>query len=221
MPLHYETSSIQYDDIDLIHGKFVAAKDGITSEKSVRIFCNVYGVFGDLTGRFASKYDNLVIPCRMDCILDPDYIRNHVSKAALATILEEEFFWKNMSAFPWYMLLMGEIYKLCKGDYYLMISYYDSLQLEDRVVWIWRHFGHVSQERTFIAASSSWSNLVRGRNDILIDSNLVHIEKWGAAGGSGFWWPEMSIDCKDPSKILSKRIGLLNHAVRDLVDLVK
>ncbi len=224
MLLSYEKSTIPYDDIDLIHGKFVAAKPSphLVSQPAkspIRIFCNVYGVFGDITGRFATKYDDLKIPCKVECIYDPEYLMNNVPREGVKAIMEEDFFWKNMEAYPWQMLLMGEIYKICGGDYYLFISFYDSLQLEDRAIWVWRHFGSVSRNRTFMCSTESSQLLIRSRNDILIDADLKHVENWCDAGGSGFWWPEMSSACVDPAKILSKRITLLTKAVRDLKEM--
>lgn len=258
MLLSYETSSLSYDDADLLCGKFVPAFPSVPAHFDrttslpliypsvtpivgegnkllpvvspeyihhfpIRIFINVYGVFGDLSGRFAAKYDGLRIPHhqRVAGILDPVYVLENIPKSGVSAIMEEEFFWKNLEPYPWYLLIMNEIYKLCGGEYFLNISLYDSLQLEDRVIWLWRHFGEKSKPRVYVCNREALNMLVRSRNDVLIDANLRSVETWCEAGGSGFWWPEMDGKYNKAAYILSKRIRLLSQAVQDLKDLAK
>lgn len=229
MLLSYVSSSIKYDHVDLVHGKFIIGKSGtfcydICKNSSlipnIRIFCNVYGLFGDLTGRFAQKCDDLKIPTIAgECVLDSDFICKTIPRATVRAIIEEPGFWRNMEPYQWYMLLMGEFYKLCYGNYFLCIGLYDSLQSEDRVIWIWRHFGNDARSRLFVLSSTTMPNLVKSRNDILIDADLEHLDRWTEAGGSGFWWPELVADCKDPAIIISKRIKLLSEAIDGLKNL--
>jgi hypothetical protein len=229
MLLSYETSSISYDKIDLIHGKFIPAKhrslrceecsDG--SVPPIRVFINIYGVFANLSGRFAEKYDNLRLPCVEDCIIDYEYIRDNIPRAGVAAIMEEEGFWRHMDAYQWHMLLMGEIYKMCAGQYYFLLPLYDSLQLEDRLIWVWRHFGNVAKDRTMLLTCPSAQLLIKSRNDLFIGSNLKNCEDWSLAGGSAYWWPEIDANCKEPAKFLSKRIRLLSQAVAGLRELSK
>lgn len=234
MILSYETSSLSYDDIDLIHGKFIPATrisnpceqcpDRICTHLQshpIRIFCNVYGVFGDLTGRFAERYDDYIVPCRTECIVDSEIMRNTIPREAVIGIFEEEGFWSRVQPYPWKNLLMGEIYNLCAGEYFLLTSFYGSIQLSERVIWIWQNFGNVSRERSVIASSDSYGLLVKSRNDVLISADLLHLEKWCKAGGSGFFWSELVGTCKDPSPILFKRLKLLRHAINDLKELAK
>ena len=227
MPLSYETSSLSYDDVDLIYGKFIPAhvvpspfsgeRRSNRSKSPVRIFCNIYGVFADMTGRFAEKYDNHVVPCRLDCIIDETYVRNNISRDAVIAIVEEPEFWLNMEAYPWYKLLIEQFFNMCGGEYFLLLSFYDCEQLTDRVQWVWRHFGIAnSRDRTIVMSSDSYSLLVKSRNDILIDSDLLHCEKWSQAGGSAFFWPEIDSKCKDPSGLLYKRLKLLSDCINDL-----
>jgi hypothetical protein len=228
MLLSYVSSSIKYDDIDLVHGKFVIGKPGkfcldvcknSSLQPPIRIFCNVYGLFGDLSGRFAQKCDDMKILRVSGCVLDSDYICRTIPKPVVRAIIEESGFWRNMEPYRWYMLLMSEFYKLCDGRYFLCIGLYDSLQLEDRVVWVWRHFGNESRTRLFVLSSTAMPNLVKSRNDILIDADLEHLDRWTEAGGSGFWWPEIAADCANPAIIISKRIKLLSDAVNGLKNL--
>jgi hypothetical protein len=223
MLLSYETSSIAYDDIDLIHGKFLPAQTRTICtdicNPPPRVFINIYGVFADLTGRFAQRYDNHVIPSSKadGCILDPEYIRNNIPKVGVDAMMEEPDFWKDMKAYPWYLLAMKEFYTICNEDYYLLLPMYDSLQLEDRLTWVWRHFGSQSKDRTMLLTCKSAGLLIKSRNDIFIGSDLVNCEAWASMGGSAFWWPEIDIACKDPSKLLVKRIKLLKLAVHELL----
>ena len=210
MLLSYETSSILYDEIDLIHGKFVPATHNSFSKclnlncttykpspQPVRLFINIYGVFADLTGRFSFKCDNLQIPCKEECILDPEYIGRNVSKEIVTNIIEEDFFWKYVESYKWYMLLMGEIYNISHGNYYFLMLPYNTVQMDDKLLWVYRHFGNEGAKRSFICDSNAWVNLIHSRNDILISSDLLRIEEWVAAGGSGFWWSEIDGKCND------------------------
>ena len=228
MLLSYETSSLSYDTVDLIHGKFVPATriprcadcmEYVGGHPPVRIFINIYGIFADLSGTFALRYDELQLPCIQECILDPDYIRNNISKSGVEAMMEEEGFWQHMQPYQWYMLLMGEIYKLSGGEYYFLLPLYDSLQLEDRLIWVWRHFGNVAKDKTMLLTPSSSHMLIKRRNDLFIGSNLKQCQDWSLAGGSSFWWSELDAKCKEPAKILSKRIRLLTQVVAGLHEL--
>lgn len=239
MLLSYETSSLTYDKIDLIHGKFIAAAhpkiDNLPPKRiieidtqtrpttqDIRIFINIYGVFADLTDNFAHKYDRLQVPCITECIVDPEYICKIAPKVIADAIMEEDDFWKNIEPYKWYMLLMGEIYKLCAGNYYLILPLYDALQMEDRLTWTWRHFGNVSRARTsVISHKAACSLMVKNRNDLFIGSDLRQCEDWSLAGGSSFWWPEIDGKCTNPTPILYKRTKLLNKVVAGLRELSK
>lgn len=235
MLLFYETSSLRWDDTDLIHGKFIPAKPNVfhyncyktdclqykQNLDSVRFFINIYGTFANLTGRFAERYDNLEIPTKIECVFDPDYVYTHIPKSGVEAIMEEDEFWKHVEPYPWYMLLMGEVYKLCDGDFTLMLPIFNGLQMEDRLTWVWRHFGVNVKKRTAMLERDVALMLIRGRNDVFIGSNLYMCEKWSEAGGSAFWWPELDGKCKEPAKILMKRIRLLSQAVSDLRELSK
>ena len=156
MLLSYTTSSLTYDNIDLVYGKFFPAKNVVTHSTEtafpIRIFCNIYGMFADLTGRFAERFDNYKIPTidNKGEIVDSQLMLNTISRSAVRAIMEEDNFWKGMQPYPWYMLLMREVYNLCGGEYYLLISFYDSLQLDDRIIWVWRHFGNVARYHTIV-----------------------------------------------------------------------
>lgn len=224
MPLSYSPFQTPYDEVDLIHGMFLPARGTNRPDRDkVRIFINIYGTFADLMGRFAFRYDNLVIPSKGDaCVFDPEYIKNTLPQVGVDAIMEEDGFWEYVDAYPWYLLLMGELYKLCGGDYYLLLPMYDSKQLEHRLTWVWRHFGDNAKDHTILLTRSAASNLlVHDRNDLYIGSDLVDCEAWCDAGGSSFWWPTIDGKCKNPSTLLSKRIKLLSQVVADLHDLSK
>jgi hypothetical protein len=225
MLLSYASSSIKYDEIDLIHGKFIIGKSGkfcydickdSSIQPSIRIFLNVYGLFGDLTGQFAKRCDDLKIPRVAGCVLDPDFISKTIPTPTARAIIEEDGFWRNIEVYPWHILLLSEIYKLCRGEYFLCMGLYDGHQMSDRLTWIYRNFGNISRSRLFILNSTAMMNLVKSRNDILIDADLEHIDRWTEAGGSSFWWPEIVADCEDPSVILSKRLKLLSSAITEM-----
>jgi hypothetical protein len=230
MLLSYETSSIAYDNVDLIHGKFVPAHINVAGmhvegNLPVRFFCNVGGVFSDVTGRFAERYDNYVLPMVKNsddtdsCVIDTKLLMKTVPRIAVDALLEEDDFWRLVQPYPWYMLLMQEFYNHCAGEFFLILHLYNGLQIEDRVLWIARHFGNESKEKLLILSYYTLPLLVRSRNDVLIDADLVHIEKWCDAGGSAFWWPELNGKCVEPASILVKRVKLLKQAVRDLKSL--
>jgi hypothetical protein len=185
----------------------------------IRFFINIYGTFADLSGRFAQKYDNLAIPTTKDGLLDADFIRTQIPREGVIAMMEEEGFWRDMLPYKWHMLVMQDFYKLCGGEYYLLLPMYDSLQLEDRLIWVWRHFGNQAKDRTMLLTCETACLLIKSRNDILIGSDLVNCEAWASQGGSSFWWSEIDYNCKDPAKILAKRIKLLTQVVADLKEL--
>ena len=221
MLLSYETSSISYDAVDLIHGKFVPAailddnRDG-----EIRFFINIYGVLSDLTGAFAKRYDDHVIPCVSECILDPEYIINNIPRSGVEAMMEEDFFWLHVQSYPWYMLLMGEMYNICHGNYYFVVPHYRSMQMDDRLTWVWRHFGNGAKDRTVLLnCDTACDLLIKSRNDIFIGSDLVDVERWSLAGGSAYWWPEIDGKCKNPARFLSKRIRMISQHVASLREL--
>lgn len=228
MLLSYVTSSISYDTVDLIHGKFVPAMppsmipcDPRTCSQynpPVRFFINIYGVFANLTGRFAERYDDLQLPMMKDTdgVLNPEYIKTEIPKSGVEAIMEEDGFWPYVQPYPWSMLIMGEMYKLARGQYYFLLPMYDCRELEDRLVWVNRHFGMTGRNRSMLLNCESACLLIKSRNDIFIGSDLYNCECWSRAGGSAFWWPELSPSAKEPAKTLNKRIKLLTQAVNDL-----
>lgn len=222
MPQSYSAFSSSYDAVDLIHGKFLPSVSGSKSDTDeVRIFINVYGTFADLLSRFAFRYDKLEIPSTADaCILDPEYIKNNLPKPVVEAIIEEDGFWEFVDAYPWYMLLMAEIYKLCGGRYYLLLPYYDAKQLDHRLEWVWRHFGEGARDKTILVTRHAAAELfIHNRNDLYIGGDLSHCEAWANNGGSAFWWPAIDGKCSMPAKILSKRVKLLSQVVADLREL--
>ena len=234
MLLSYATSSIAHDDIDLIHGKFIPA---VVTPKTIpscadphscsrqnpqiRLFINIYGVFANLTGRFAERYDNLELPVvkGTDGILDPKYIKTYIAKSGVEAIMEEDDFWKHVQPYQWNMLLMNEFYKLANGEYYFILPMYDCREMEDRIVWVSRHFGTEGRGRSMVMNSDTSCLLIKSRNDIFIGSDLYECEQWCVSGGSAFWWPEVMPIAKLPAKTLIKRVKLLNQAVLGLRDL--
>jgi hypothetical protein len=223
MLLSHNTSSIQYGDIDLMNGMFISSSvaeypifnDNVTTP--VRVFINIYGTFADLTGRFALHYDDLRIPTILgDCVIDPNYVRENIPNVGVSSMMEEEYFWSGMSPFPWYVLLMEEIYKISQGKYYFILPMFGCDQMDDRLTWVWRHFGAQAKDHTMVIRRSTSTILVRGPSDVYIGPSLKCCEDWTIAGGSSFWWPEMSIKCSDPAKLLAKRIKLLSQGVSGL-----
>jgi hypothetical protein len=200
------------------------SSDSSSSEKNlpIRIFCNVTGLFSDLSGRFAERYDDYVLPLVKNsddspsCVVDYAEIMRTVSKSAVEAIMEEKDFWRLLQPYPWYMLLFQEIYNMCGGEYYFILHFFNALQLEDRLTWCARHFGAESRKRTLVLAVDTMPLLVRSRNDILLDADLLHIEKWCDAGGSGYWWPELYGRCLEPASILAKRSRLMRQAIASL-----
>lgn len=236
MLLSYETSSVAYDAIDLIHGKFIPAShpnfssgssgiDCITlrpTSPDIRIFVNIYGVFADLSSNFAHRYDRLKLPLIDTCLLDPEYISTQIPKSGTEAIMEEDEFWKHIEPYKWYMIVMEELYNLCAGDYYLILPLYDGLQVEDRLTWVWRHFGNGARSKTVLLNHRAATNLlIKNRNDLFISGDLKQCEDWSLAGGSSFWWPEIAGSCEEPAKLLTGRVKLLSHVVADLRDLSK
>lgn len=227
MLLSYETSSFAYDKVDLFYGKFVPAQINIagmhtTGNLPIRMFCNITGLFSDLSGHFAERYDDYVLPLVKNsdnsdsCVVDFDAIMRNISLSAIEAIMEEKDFWRLLRPYPWYLLLFQEIYNMCGGEYYFMLHFFNALQLEDRLTWCARYFGAESRKRTLVLSIEVMPLLVRSRNDILVDADLRHIEMWCKAGGSGYWWPELYGKCAEPALVLAMRVRLMKQAVLDL-----
>ena len=229
MQLIHDTSSLQINDtIDPVYGKYFPAEKqpccphfqyciAEGQRDHVRIFTEVYGVFGNLTKRFAERLDNLKIPCEKNCVVKENFLSSHFSVDVLAAIAEEPGFWFSVEKYPWFWVVFEELYKMSSGDVYLLADWEFGHQLSDRYTWIRKSFGETMAERVFFTCDQNRPMLLLDRQDVLIDCDLSNIERWVKAGGSGYYWPEIHWQCADVATILGTRISMLENMVKSLV----
>ena len=237
MQLYHESSSLSINDkIDVMYGKYFPSttyntekyiditqpfsssffNSETSSSSQVRIFCEIYGVFGDLTGRFADRMDKLEIPCPKNCYVPENYLFKNYPLDTLVTIAEEPGFWYGVLRYDWFWIIFETFFKLSSGNLYLLSDWEYGEQLSDRYLWVKKSFGS-SMLNNLIWVNDEYRHMIaRDKRDILIDNDLSNIEKWINAGGSAFYWPEIHRNCDDKVKILSKRFELLSKVVESL-----
>jgi hypothetical protein len=223
MQLYHESSLLTFNPyIDGVYGKFFAPKV-YTSEKQypVRIYSEIYGIYANLTKRFADRMDDFKVDVKENCYLHSNFLLDHFPRQALFAIAEEPGFWYGVEKYPWFPLVLERFYKLSKGELYLLADWEGGEQCSDRYVWMRKTFGTTLMDHTFLMDDGLRPLLVQhGKYDILIDGDLKNIERWTDAGGSGFWWPEMHWGCDSGHrvKIIAKRFELLGEVVEYLND---
>ena len=246
MQFHYESSSLVTSSADLLYGKFfppenyrkcykcmptpIGSKEKLEivngnalsiienkcDNEHVNIFAEVYGIFGNLTKRFAVRMDDFEILCEPNCHIAENYLLNRFAIDTLVAISEEPDFWSGVPKYPWFWHLFGELYKMSKSNIYLLADWEFGEQLSDRYIWVKKNFGSLTAEKLIFTCDKNRSLLPKSQRDLLIDCDLSNIEKWIHAGGSGYWWPELHWSCPDRAKLLTKRMELVRNVVHTL-----
>jgi hypothetical protein len=223
MQLYHNSSSLAFDpNIDLTYGKYYPAKICASSsfdladDVPVRIFCEVYGVFGNLSKRFADRLDNFRVECPPNGALKENFLLDTFPLEALFSIAEEPGFWLDVPVYDWKWPLFEELYKMCKGNLYLLEDWEGGEQLTDRYVWAKKTFGNTVVENMFWTEDKNRALLVSSKRDILIDSDLSNGEAWIKNGGSFVWFPELHWESPDKVRILSRRLSIIRSVVKSL-----
>ncbi len=226
---HPFKATLPYDKVDLIHGKFFASPKlfddaqcaACPNRKNktiypMRIFCEIYGVFGDSMGRYAEKLDNAIIENSPYGIVKLDWLTSNFAYDVRHSVTEEDHFWTRIDTYKWHWILFEELFKLSKSNYYLLAGLDGECHYGDRIQWILRKFGRDGYNKFFLLHDENRHLLAHTCKDLLIDCDLYNIEKWVEAGGSGFWWPQIDGKATNTVDILAKRLQLLKKVAVEL-----
>ncbi len=190
----------------------------------VRIFCEMYGILGNLTKMFAERLDNYQLKCNRDCqkcgfcIGRIGALQKVYNKVVLREIMKEDHFWEDIEKYPWTKPMHEKLYRMCRGRLFYLQDWFDGEQLTERMMWTRRHFGDKAGCNLIMTASKNRVLLPNGKKDVLIDNDMYAIERWLAAGGSAFYWPELLGECVNQNKIISRRLYLLECVISALND---
>ena len=200
MQLYHNSSSLYIDDkIDVIYGKYFPAKiynnelDPIACNykncptSKVTIYCEVYGLFGNLTKRFAERMDEYAVKCEGNCYIKENLLLEKFPMDTLISIAEEPGFWYGVPKYQWFWPMLEEFYKCSNGNRFLLSDWEYAEQLSDRYMWIKKSFGTSLADNLIWTCDKNRPLLATSRRHLLIDCDLSNIEAWINAGGSGFW----------------------------------
>lgn len=214
MQLRHESSSLVVSQSDMLYGKHFSPHSSSLSIGNVNVYCEIYGIFGNLTKRFATRLDDFQILCEDDCIIPENYLFTKFALDTLVAIAEETDFWSGVPTYPWFWPLFGELFKMSKSNIYLLADWEFGEQLSDRYMWVKKNFGSVMMERLIFTSDGNRVLLPKSPRDLLIDCDLSNIEKWVSVGGSAFYYPELHWDCENRANILVKRLELIRNAIK-------
>ena len=220
MHLLHHTSSLAFDpSVDVIYGKYFPSRNKENvSNSPVTIYSEIYGVFGNLTKRFAERMDEFLVSPTENGVIPENFLLEHFPLDLLIAIAEEPEFWERVEKYQWFEPLFRKIFLVCRGNMYLMMDWEYREQLTDRIKWCERSFGTTLADNLILTADKNRPLLVGGRQDLLIDTDLYNIERWTAAGGSGFWWPTINHACAPDliARIVARRLGMIEDVVNHL-----
>jgi hypothetical protein len=220
MHLLHHTSSLAFDSkIDGVYGKFFPSRNKENvSNAPVTIYSEIYGVYGNLTKRFAERLDDFVVSPSENGALGENFLLDHFPLDLLIAIAEEPHFWERAEKYQWFEPLFRKMFLLCRGNMYLLMDWEYREQLTDRIRWCERSFGTTLADNLILTADKNRALLVGGYQDLLIDTDLYNIERWINAGGSAFYWPEINHTCPPEmiAKIVARRLGMLEDVVKHL-----
>lgn len=182
------------------------------------IYCEIYGVFGNLTKRFADRLDGFEVVLSQNSVIEENYLMKFFPLEALISMAEEPGFWANVEKYVWFAALLERLFMMSEGELYLLMDWEYREQLTERRVWCEEKFGTTLADNLILTADKNRPLLVRGRQDLLIDCDLYNIERWTAAGGSGFFWPEIHWNAshEEVARILARRLGMVEDVMRFL-----
>jgi len=125
--------------------------------------------------------------------------------------MKGHLFWTEIESFPWTQQLIDLIDKETNGDWmYLTKPMVDAYCYSGKAEWIMKHRRETLNKLCIIGAGKH--NVVRDVKDILIDDKIENCQDWVKAGGSAYFWEEISDDF-DPA-IVQQRLEHLTNYLR-------
>lgn len=107
--------------------------------------------------------------------------------------MKGHLFWTSVEAFPWATDMINMVDEESKGNWmFLTKPMVDPYCYSGKAEWVMKYARQHLDKLCIIAADKS--NVVRDKKDVLIDDKIGNIESWNAAGGTGYFWEEISDD---------------------------
>lgn len=107
-------------------------------------------------------------------------------------VWEQEDIWENTEIFPWAQKLVNLVYSYDPNFMFVTKPIYSPNCYSGKFKWTQKHFPQFLDK--LIILNGSKSILVKNKDDLLIDDNPENIREWENAGGSIFYWPEVTSD---------------------------
>jgi len=123
-------------------------------------------------------------------------------------IWHKEEVWENCELYPWSKKLVSLVHKYDKNFRFLTKPTMSPGCYSGKAKWVSKHFGrHLNK---LIIINGSKSILCKGKNDLLIDDCPKNIKEGENAGGSTFYWQEVTDDYD-----VSERLVELENILRE------
>lgn len=102
-------------------------------------------------------------------------------------------FWLEVEPFPWTQKLIDIVDKESDGNWmYLTKPMVDPFCYSGKAEWIMKHRRNTLDKLTIIGSGKH--HVARNVFDVLIDDKIGNCEDWTKAGGSAYFWEEISDD---------------------------
>lgn len=112
-------------------------------------------------------------------------------------------FWVNIEAYPWSNKLVDSVDKISNGNWiFLTHAVNDPGCYSGKYSWYKKHFSRY--DKKLCVTDVPKHKFCHDCCDFLIDDKPQNIDEWRSAGGTAFYWQEISDDYSE--KIVTKRI---------------
>lgn len=188
---------------------------------NARIYLDVEGVMANFTKQAALALDNMKIPVSETGILiSPNPVYTLTSKEIMYDVCHGFDFYASMEKYPWSDILFEELFKITNQNVYFISrqSKWDRESWGGKAHWIWQNYGQYGYDHLMMI-SDTHEMSHRGKleeKDILIDDFVdPYINRWCAAGGTGFHWSEM--DPRSEQDVISNELYRRLSELKELI----
>jgi 5'(3')-deoxyribonucleotidase len=160
----------------------------------MRLFLDIDGLIANLIKSTCKRLD---IKYPKNQILEYGWILPRLEESGrnishAYKIWSKEEIWENCELYPWSKKIVSLVYKYDKKFRFLTKPTMSPECYSGKAKWIKKHFGrHLNK---LIICNGSKAILCRGLGDLLIDDCPKNIKEWQDAGGSTFYWKEVTDD---------------------------
>lgn len=194
------------------------------TRSNVRIYIDLEGVLMNFTEKAARALDDLEIPISPNGILvSPNPVYTLTTKEIMFDVCHGFDFYADMEKYQWSDILFEEMFKCSNQSAYFISrqSTWDRCSWGGKAQWIWQNYGQYGYDHLMMI-SDTHEMSHRGKleaNDILIDDFVnPYINRWCAAGGTGYHWKEM--DPRSDQTVITKELHRRFSEIRELIRLV-